>query len=196
MKITNFWKLSTILFGVIISTLLCANASRGDDIRAAVVAGQQAPIFKVKTIDGKSVNFPADYKGKVVLLDFWATWCPPCRAELPNVVATYQKYHDKGFDVLSVSLDEPMNGPALLQFVHDHNMTWPQIYDGQYWNAAVAVEYGVHAIPCPVLVDGDTGMIMAVGVDALGQSLAYRIEARLAAKARLEKIAPDVNPIR
>ncbi|HMD54603.1 MAG TPA: TlpA disulfide reductase family protein [Phycisphaerae bacterium] len=193
MKITNFRNLSVLLSGVIISTLLFAGSASADDIRAAVSAGKKAPIFKMKTIDGKSVNFPADYKGKVVLLDFWATWCPPCRAELPNVVAAYQKYHDKGFDVLSVSLDEPRQGPALLQFVHDHNMTWPQIYDGQYWQAAVAVEYGVDAIPCPVLVDGDTGMILAVGVDAIGESLTQKIETALAAKAKLQKIAPDVN---
>jgi thiol-disulfide isomerase/thioredoxin len=193
MKITNFRNLTVLLSGVIISTLLCVSSSGDDDIRAAVSAGQKAPIFKMKTVDGKSVNFPADYKGKVVLLDFWATWCPPCRAELPNVVAAYQKYHDKGFDVLSVSLDEPRQGPAFLQFVHDHDMTWPQIYDGQYWQAAVAVEYGVDAIPCPVLVDGDTGLILAVGVDALGESLTQKIETTLAAKAKLKKVAPDIS---
>jgi thiol-disulfide isomerase/thioredoxin len=184
MKITNFRNFSVLLCGVIIASLLYACSSRADDIRAAVSAGQKAPIFKVKAVDGKSVNFPADYKGKVVLLDFWATWCPPCRAELPNVVAAYQKYHDKGFDVVSVSLDEPQQGPALLQFVHDHGMTWPQIYDGQYWQAAVAVEYGVDAIPCPVLVDGDTGKVLAVGVDALGESLTQKLETALAAKAK------------
>jgi thiol-disulfide isomerase/thioredoxin len=184
MTTTNFRNFSALLFSIIISTVLCAGLARADDIRAAVTAGQKAPIFKVKTVDGKSVNFPADYKGKVVLLDFWATWCPPCRAELPNVVAAYQKYHDKGFEALSVSLDQPRQGPALLQFVHDHNMTWPQIYDGQFWNAAVAVEYGVQAIPCPVLVDGDTGTILAVGVDALGESLTQKIETALAAKAK------------
>jgi hypothetical protein len=64
-------------------------------------------------------------------------------------------------------------------------MTWPQIYDGQYWNAAVAVEYGVHGIPCPVLVDGDTGTILAVGVDALGTSLDDKIKTTLAAKGKL-----------
>jgi thiol-disulfide isomerase/thioredoxin len=185
MKITNYRRLSTLLSGVMTCTLLCAGSAAADDIRAAVSAGQKAPIFKVKTVYGKPVDFPADYKGKVVLLDFWATWCPPCRAELPHVVAAYQKYHNKGFEVLSVSLDESMQGPALLQFVHDHDMTWPQIYDGQYWRAAVAVEYGVQAIPCPVLVDGDTGTILAVGVDALGASLDHKIETTLAAKGKL-----------
>jgi peroxiredoxin len=152
--------------------------------RSAVSAGQKAPIFQVRTIDGKTVKFPEDYKGKVVLLDFWATWCGPCRKELPNVVATYQKYHARGFEVLSVSLDQPRQGPALLQFIHDNNMTWPQIYDGQYWNAAVAKEYGVKAIPCPVLVDGDTGLILAEGPDALGNDLALLLDKTLTAKAK------------
>jgi len=86
--------------------------------------------------------------------------------------------------VLSVSLDLPRQGPALLQFIHDNNMTWPQIYDGQYWKAAVAKEYGVQAIPCPVLVDGDTGLILAEGPDALGQDLAHLLDTTLAAKAK------------
>ncbi|MGD0744759.1 MAG: TlpA disulfide reductase family protein [Verrucomicrobiota bacterium] len=155
-----------------------------DAARSAVSAGQKAPAFQARTLDGKTVNFPDDYKGKVVLLDFWATWCPPCRAELPKVVAAYNKYHDKGFEIVSVSLDQPRQGPALLQFVKDNNMTWPQIYDGRYWKAAIAVQYGVHAIPCPVLVDGDTGKIIASDTGALGQSLESALGTALAGKAK------------
>ena len=140
--------------------------------------------FHAKTVDGKMINFPDDYKGKVVLLDFWATWCGPCRAELPKVVAAYNQYHDKGFEVLSVSLDRSKQGPALLQFVKDNSMTWPQIYDGQYWKAAVAVQYGVHAIPCPVLVDGDTGTIIAADTGALGHKLTKALQSALDAKAK------------
>jgi len=184
MKITKFLKHSFFLSAVALLALLCVVSATADDIRSAVSAGEKAPAFQTKTVDGEMVKFPDDYKGKVVLLDFWATWCGPCRRELPNVVATYQQYHAKGFEVLSVSLDVPGQGPALLQFIRENNMTWRQIYDGGYWNAAVAVKYGVHAIPCPVLVDGDTGVILAEGADAVGHRLVPALEKALADKAK------------
>ncbi len=165
-------------------TGLTFTASAPNAPRSAVSAGQKAPSFQAKTVDGKMINFPEEYKGKVVLLDFWATWCAPCRAELPKVVAAYNQYHDKGFEVLSVSLDRPKQGPALLQFVKSSGMTWPQIYDGQYWKAAVAVQYGVHALPCPVLVDGDTGTIIAANASALGSRLTTALQSALDAKPR------------
>jgi len=186
MKASKLGKYFILLLPFIVAGLMCFNVVAGDPYasRSAVSAGQKAFAFHVKTVDGKMINFPDDYKGKVVLLDFWATWCPPCRAELPKVVAAYNQYHDKGFEIVSVSLDLPRQGPALLQFIRDNNMTWPQIYDGQYWKAAIAVQYGVHAIPCPVLVDGDTGVIIATDTDALGHKLTKVLDAALAAKGK------------
>lgn len=182
MKTKNYLRFALAIAAVLFGAAIIIKAQDEQDIRAKVVAGQQAPKFQLTAIDGTAIHFPDDYKGKIVMLDFWATWCPPCRAELPNVVAAYQKYHTNGFEIVSVSLDEPQQGPELLQFVHDHNMTWPQIYDGGYWKAAVAVEYGVHAIPCPVVVDGNTGKILAVGADAIGEQLPKILETSLAAK--------------
>jgi thiol-disulfide isomerase/thioredoxin len=176
-----FTSAAIILFGIIIAKAEDDQAAATKP-RCAVVAGQKAPALQARTVDGKTINFPDDYKGKVVLLDFWATWCGPCRRELPNVTAAYQKYHTNGFEVVSVSLDMPRQGPALLQFIKEHDMTWPQIYDGGYWKAAVAVKYGVRSIPCPVLVDGDTGIVLAAGADAVGHDLIKILDPALAAK--------------
>ncbi len=185
MKYSKLGKRFLVPSTFIVAVLMGFTVMAGDPYaaRSAVSAGQKAPAFHAKTVDGKTVNFPDDYKGKVVLLDFWATWCPPCRAELPRVVAAYNKFHDKGFEIVSVSLDQPQHGPALLQFVRDNNMTWPQIYDGGYWKAAIAVQYGVEAIPCPVLVDGDTGKIIATDTGALGRNLETALGTALAGKA-------------
>lgn len=152
--------------------------------RCAFVKDQKAPAFKVRSLDGKIVNFPADYKGKVVMVDFWATWCHPCKEELPNVAAVYEKHHTNGFELVSVSLDQSGDGPMLLQFVHDHGMTWPQVYDGRGWKASIAVEYGVRAIPCPVVVDGDSGKVLAIGEGAVGDRLSKVVETALARKQK------------
>lgn len=100
--------------------------------------------------DGSQVDFSA-LRGKVILLDFWATWCGPCREEVPNVVAAYQKYHDRGFEVVGVSLDRDLG--AMTQFTGQNGMVWPQHFDGQGWGNELAVRFHVHAIPAMYLFD-------------------------------------------
>lgn len=135
------------------------------------------PVLKFTTVgtDGNPVNFPGDYKGKVVLLDFWATWCGPCVKEVPNVVATYNRYHDQGFEILGISLDREGDLPKLQKFTADNKMPWRQVFDGKFWQAEVAKKYGIHSIPAMVLVDGDTGLIIASGNDLRGEGLAEHV---------------------
>jgi outer membrane lipoprotein-sorting protein/peroxiredoxin len=132
--------------------------------------------IKGKDLEGKPVTLD-QFKGKVLLLDFWATWCGPCVGELPNVIAAYTKYHAKGFEVVGISLDQENSRPKLEAFIKDHKMPWQQIYDGKYWKAENAVAYGVQAIPFTLLIGRD-GKIAAVG--ARGPALAPAIEAALA----------------
>ena len=101
-------------------------------------------------IDGRKVDV-RDLKGKVVLIDFWATWCGPCVAELPNVLRVYEDYHDKGFEIVGVSLDK--DETALKNFVERENMAWPQYFDGQGWGAKWAAEFNISSIPAMYLVD-------------------------------------------
>jgi thiol-disulfide isomerase/thioredoxin len=121
--------------------------------------------IKGETVDGKPVDWNA-YKGKVVLVDFWATWCGPCRAELPNVKEMYDGYHDKGFDVLGISVDA--NKEALEKFLEKEKLPWNCIHDKQGMNGSLSEYYGIMFIPLPILVDRD-GQV--VSMNARGEEL-------------------------
>jgi len=107
--------------------------------------------------DGKLFSL-SSLRGKVVLIDFWAAWCRPCRMENPNVVRIYNAYKDYGFDVLGVSLDQ--NRDAWLKAIEADKLTWHHVSDLKYWQSAAAQLYGVGSIPFTVLLDRD-GKIVA-----------------------------------
>jgi thiol-disulfide isomerase/thioredoxin len=106
--------------------------------------------LRFKAVDGTAVDLKS-LRGKVVLLDFWATWCGPCVMETPNVVATYKKLHDKGFEIVGISLDN--NKEKLLAFTKQHGMTWPQYFDGKAWENEVSTRFRVSVIPAMWLLD-------------------------------------------
>ena len=106
--------------------------------------------LKFKADDGREVDLTA-LRGKVVLLDFWATWCPPCRRSIPELVAVFGKQHDKGFEIVGVSLDESRD--AMQAMTKKAGMTWPQFFDGKAWASGVASRFNIHAIPAMWLID-------------------------------------------
>jgi len=142
--------------------------------------GKRVVPFQANTTDGHSVRFPDDYKGKkLVLLYFWATWCGDCSREVPYVAQAFKTYHAAGLEILGVSLDLADQGPQLASYTKEHNMDWPEIYDGKKWDAAIAQLYFVTNTPTALLVDGNTGVILARGLDLLGDSLAPTIAKEL-----------------
>lgn len=155
---------------------MLAQQAEAKKVQSALAAGSTFPDFSEQDLNGKPISV-AGFKGKTVLIDFWATWCGPCRAELPNVIATYKKYHDRGFEIIGVSLDSDRD--KLVSFLKEQDgMTWPQFFDGQGWSNKLAVKYGVEAIPFTVLVGGDGKII---GTDLRGDDLVNAV-ARAVAK--------------
>jgi thiol-disulfide isomerase/thioredoxin len=138
-------------------------------VKRSLAAGTVFPDFNEKDLDGKPLAI-ANFKGKIVLVDFWATWCGPCVAELPNVLKTYEKYHPKGFEILGISLDK--DETALKNFLKTKGMTWPQYFDGKGWQNKLAQQYGVDSIPATYLLDGE-GKIIAK--DLRGEALETQV---------------------
>jgi peroxiredoxin len=134
-----------------------AKQAEAKKIQAALVAGAKFPDFDVKDLNDKPLSV-GEYKGKLVLIDFWATWCGPCVAELPNVLKTYEKYHDKGFDIIGISLDQAKD--KLTKFIEDKKMPWRQYFDGLGWQNKLGAKYGVNSIPATYLLDKE-GKIIA-----------------------------------
>ena len=128
--------------------------------------------------DGKKLSLPDDLMGKVVVVDFWATWCGPCVRELPHMKKVYAEYKDKGVAFVGVSLDKPDQKQHLIDFVTKNEMPWPQSYSGKYWQDPTARQYGVEGIPS-IWVIGKDGRIFS---DNARQDLEGTLDKALAQK--------------
>ena len=145
-------------------------------IAASLAPGSVFPDFSEKDLNGKPLSVAA-YRGKVVLVDFWATWCGPCVAELPNVLKTYQKYHSQGFEIIGISLDQEKQ--KLESFLKQKGITWQQYFDGEGWENKLAAKYGIESIPAAFLLDGQGKII---GTDLRGEALSEAVAKALAKK--------------
>jgi len=134
--------------------------------------GKDAIDFTQNDTAGHPVKL-SSFRGKYVLLDFWASWCVPCREENPNVVKAYGKYHPRGFEVVSVSLDRPGDKDKWLKAIHDDKLTWTNVSDLQFWSNAVAQSYGIQAVPQNFLIDPQ-GKI--VGRNLRGEELEKKLD--------------------
>lgn len=136
--------------------------------------GQVLPDFSPTVdLEGKPIAL-ADYRGKVLLLDFWAVWCGPCIGEMPNVKEVYEKYYAKGFDVIGISLDK--DEAVLREFIKENQLPWRQIFDGEGWSGLLTEKYGVRSIPAPFLLDREGKVI---SVNARGNLLGELVEAEI-----------------
>jgi peroxiredoxin len=139
------------------------------DILESVAVGKPAVDFALNDTTGNPISI-SSFKGKYLLIDFWASWCTPCRVENPNVVKLYNDYKDKGFEIIGVSFDEKREN--WINAIHKDNLTWPHVSDLKGWSSAAGKLYGINSIPATVLIDPE-GTIVAKNLrgDALRQKL-------------------------
>lgn len=145
-------------YGTKIKGFIAIEKQRLEREKATQIGGL-APNFSAKTPDDKALALN-DIKGKVTIIDFWASWCGPCRRENPNVVKVYNKYHDKGLEIIGVSLDKNGQKNRWLKAIENDNLTWHHVSNLKFWQDPIAKMYNVRSIPATFVLDAE-GKIIA-----------------------------------
>ena len=179
---TNFADMRMkLMFAFFLLSGIVSQVNGGNGVKTGTNIGDKAPEISAQSIDGKLVSL-SSLKGKTVLIDFWASWCPPCRMENPNIVEAYRKYKDSqfqtgdGFTIFSISLDN--NKKAWQKAILTDNLSWENhVSDLQGWDSAPASLYGVKSIPMNFLINAD-GIIVAKNLrgDRLDKTLGQLLE--------------------
>jgi thiol-disulfide isomerase/thioredoxin len=141
---------------------------------SGVWPGDRPTIHSSNALDGKPLNL-SDYKGKIVVVDFWATWCGPCMAEAPHMVKLAQENAAKGVQIIGVSLDE--DRPKMIQTARSSGLIWPQVFSGGAWDSAMARQWGINSIPCTFLIGPDGEVLWRGHPAAIDDILAAATEA-------------------
>ncbi len=149
--------------------------------------GKPALTFTATTMKGNEVEFPKHYAGKIVMLDFWATWCGPCIGEIPHMKQAYADWHETGFEILGISFDQANADEKVTAFLEKNELPWEQIYEGKMWETTLGKLHDVSGIPFVLLVDGDSGEILATARELRGEGLSEFIGKQLEVKQESSK---------
>lgn len=160
----------------LVKTKSAQNIKKTLDLMLAVVIGKPAPKFSAKSPEGKLISLDESL-GKVTIVDFWASWCAPCRKENPNVVALYNEYHSKGLNIIGVSLDQ--DAKKWKDAIAKDNLSWIHVSNLKYWDEPIGKQYGISSIPATFILDAKGNI---VAKDLRGDALRAKVKELLDAK--------------
>jgi peroxiredoxin len=160
----------------LVNTKSAQNIKKTLNLMLAVVVGKPAPKFSAKSPEGKLISLDESL-GKVTIVDFWASWCAPCRKENPNVVALYNEYHSKGLNIIGVSLDQ--DATKWKDAIAKDNLNWIHVSNLKYWDEPIGKQYGISSIPATFILDAKGNI---VAKDLRGDALRAKVKELLDAK--------------